>query len=497
VGGMAIRSSSHPATVSSLLAAAKTIAAGVGVFSVGLAGWVVANPGAGRVGAQSAALGALAVAVLGSQSLRNTATRVRELLGATALAAVVLSVVVGEQVGGVELALALLAVAVLALRNERVVTRIGQPAVLGAVGLGAAGVFGGWGALGEEQFFGSDQMLSGAVVLLGASVALSRPRWGVMAAVTNASSAAAGSRRLLIGALAAPAVSVTVAGWVRVVDRDADLLPLLVALNVAVLGGFAAMVATRLAEAEARVERAERAVQTASELAGEAVPLTEALAGDLTPTVTSTKEWSVGWRFEPAVGNLSGDWFDVVEVSGAVHLVLVDVAGHGAGAALLASWCKHQILSALESGASPGESLAAVESLFVGAGQIATALVVRLGDEIRVASAGHPGMLLHSPDLVVSLGATAPPLGVGSAGFAEHRHRCPQGSVLVAVSDGIVESRNGDGAFWGEEALERTVRELAAQPAEVLAEAVFDRARSFGAGFRDDATVVVLVRQRR
>lgn len=135
--------------------------------------------------------------------------------------------------------------------------------------------------------------------------------------------------------------------------------------------------------------------------------------------------------------------------------------------------------------------------MFLGAGQIATAVVAQLaGREVLLSSAGHPPALALSTGKITTLGATAPPLGVGTAGFPVRRQRVGVGDVLVVVSDGIIEARQGRGPDWGQEALERLAARRASEHPADLAEAIMDAASAHAGGrFGDDATVVVLRRQ--
>jgi phosphoserine phosphatase RsbU/P len=69
----------------------------------------------------------------------------------------------------------------------------------------------------------------------------------------------------------------------------------------------------------------------------------------------------------------------------------------------------------------------------------------------------------------------------------------------VLCTDGILERRNRDGDFFGQERLAALVRETRGQPAGAVLERVFEAAREFGKKrhWEDDATLVVLRRRER
>jgi serine phosphatase RsbU (regulator of sigma subunit) len=487
---------SAPRLAASLLMLSRTLAVGVALGALVVLG-ITAASGAGAAALlEPSVLAALAASVLAAHSPSKFAARVRPAI--TAAAGVALSgfLATGNQFAGPGVMLALLVVSVACLSRPKRTAMISQPAALGAVAIALAGLLGGWWAVDGVVLDVSPLTSVGAVAVAVASVC-ARPRWGAMIALSSGGRSGREARVLISAAVATPVLATAVAGWVTLIVGEADVLPMLVAVNVALLASVAAAAGVRLVEADARRDEAERALRAACEVAGEAVPLTNALAGDLTPVADDIAGWEVASRFEPAVGQLSGDWFSVTEIAGTPHLLLIDVTGHGAGAALVASWCKHQLILALEAGAGPGEALSALESLFVGAGQIATAVVARIGPEIEMASAGHPPVMVRTATGVVELEATAPPLGVGTAGFPVHRHRVDVGDAVVAISDGIIEARNQAKQEWGLGALAKVVARYRGQASEPAAEAIFDAAKAHAHGrFRDDATVVVLTRVR-
>ena len=67
-------------------------------------------------------------------------------------------------------------------------------------------------------------------------------------------------------------------------------------------------------------------------------------------------------------------------------------------------------------------------------------------ESLRIASAGHPPVLVRDPEGRVQRveAPPGPPLGLGIGPFAELVTPFPPGSVLAAYTDGLVESREVD-----------------------------------------------------
>jgi sigma-B regulation protein RsbU (phosphoserine phosphatase) len=77
-------------------------------------------------------------------------------------------------------------------------------------------------------------------------------------------------------------------------------------------------------------------------------------------------------------------------------------------------------------------------------------------------------------------------------GFA-HMDR---GDTLVIATDGLLERQNRKGDMFGETRLERAVREVHGQKAQMILDNIFRMADKFGGGksWEDDTTAVVVTR---
>ncbi|MEV6054687.1 SpoIIE family protein phosphatase [Streptomyces sp. NPDC052107] len=175
----------------------------------------------------------------------------------------------------------------------------------------------------------------------------------------------------------------------------------------------------------------------------------------------------VASRYVPADldHGVGGDWFDVIELSGArVALVVGDVVGHGINAAATMGRLRTAVRTLADLDLPPDELLAHLDDT-----------VRRLNDEdaddsdqvppvvgatclyavydpvtrrCTMARAGHPPPLVVDAQggvTVPDLPAGAPlGLGLGLVPFESVELELPEGSVLAFYSDGLVESRDED-----------------------------------------------------
>jgi sigma-B regulation protein RsbU (phosphoserine phosphatase) len=234
----------------------------------------------------------------------------------------------------------------------------------------------------------------------------------------------------------------------------------------------------------------------------------------------------VAARLDPAEGVLAGDWYDAVALNpSCLALVLGDVAGHGPASAVFALRLKHSLLTALRAGLDPGRALTQVstELAELSPGQFATVLVATLDTttgSLAYANAGHPaGLLLDgpaagergradapSPRRVESdqpvhwleLPSTGPLLSSIVSGWAWNTATRPfrPGDALLAVTDGVLETRDEHGREFGAEGILKTVAEAGSADGDRLIAAIAAASMRFGGNRprRDDHTLVYVRR---
>ncbi|MFJ2563955.1 SpoIIE family protein phosphatase [Streptomyces sp. NPDC094154] len=170
----------------------------------------------------------------------------------------------------------------------------------------------------------------------------------------------------------------------------------------------------------------------------------------------------VAYRYLPAQAGVGGDWFDVIELSGArVALVVGDVVGHGLHAAATMGRLRIAVHNFSTLDLAPDELLGRLDDLVArldrdgeaGGGEEgltgATCLYAVYDPSsgaCSLARAGHPPPALVHPDGTATFPdlPAGPPLGLGGLPFEATELRLPEGSRLVLYTDGLVENRERD-----------------------------------------------------
>jgi serine phosphatase RsbU (regulator of sigma subunit) len=117
------------------------------------------------------------------------------------------------------------------------------------------------------------------------------------------------------------------------------------------------------------------------------------------------------------------------------------------------------------------------------------------GTKVTVCRGGHaPPFLLKANGSIRKIGHPGYAIGVfDNASFIEEETWLAPGDALVFYTDGVLEARSPDGAFFGEERLVALLRSSADLGASIIA----DRIEAAALGFqennaRDDIAVLVL-----
>ena len=171
----------------------------------------------------------------------------------------------------------------------------------------------------------------------------------------------------------------------------------------------------------------------------------------------------IDWRFIPCA-NLGGDAFGYHALDDDhVAIYLLDVCGHGVGAALLSVSALNTVRSEALPNAdfhAPESVLEALNRVFPMERQNDTFFTMWYGvydrrdRTLRWAGGGHPPALLFAPASIQSLPATAlesdgPIVGVvEGAAFGARQIRVAAGSRLYLFSDGAFEIVTEEGSMW-------------------------------------------------
>jgi anti-sigma regulatory factor (Ser/Thr protein kinase) len=170
---------------------------------------------------------------------------------------------------------------------------------------------------------------------------------------------------------------------------------------------------------------------------------------------------------------VGGDWYDTfVLPDDRIGLVVGDVVGHGVEAAAAMGRVRSALAALAQQGLSPGRVLAQLDRFAAGPSGVdfATVCYAVLDPgtrELAYASAGHPPILVVTPDGETRWleGGRSVPVFAGLEGEREEAVEILRpGSMLVLYSDGLVE-RRGERLSTGLERLAETASSVRALPA--------------------------------
>ncbi len=209
----------------------------------------------------------------------------------------------------------------------------------------------------------------------------------------------------------------------------------------------------------------------------------------------------VAAKFVPA-RSISGDLYDFIPYSmSRLGIVIGDVSGKGAPAAIYAALVSGIIRSHAPIEPHPAEMLSAVnlslaerrvEGQFV---SIIYAVWDDVHNTIAVANSGLPRPIHVHNGKIEMIEATGLPLGLfDEAEYDELHFRMKPGDVFVFFSDGILDARSRKGDMFGRGRVEHIIRECSGLPAAAIVDAIFKAVAEHAAGVEtfDDQTVVAV-----
>ena len=197
---------------------------------------------------------------------------------------------------------------------------------------------------------------------------------------------------------------------------------------------------------------------------------------------------------------LPGDFFTVEESDGGLLLALGDVCGKGLAAGMWTPCLAGLVRAHASDTSAPHDVVAGVNREFCRMHgpltSLFTARLDRAAGTIDYCNAGHPpALLLRENGEPESLSEGGMLLGMSAdASFQGGRVELGAGDVLLAYSDGVVESRNGADEEFGVEGLEAHLRQARAGSAEAVLFSILAAVQDFAAprALADDTSVVVI-----
>ncbi len=235
-------------------------------------------------------------------------------------------------------------------------------------------------------------------------------------------------------------------------------------------------------------------------------PLVAAMQAELTAAAgVAVPGVVVAGVSKSAEGVMAGDWWDqVVLPDGTLAIVVADVSGHGAEASVTAV----RVRSILRAGLERGLELEAVVEMAAAScaddSHFATAILLVIdpvGGTVSWLNAGHHPAILVTEDKDAYLCEPTGPLISSLGGVWTVRSRYFRvGDVLVAFTDGLVESRNAEGDELESSMVSQFIRGLDSwvrESPDELIERLLAQVRHRASDWRrDDVTLVAISRPR-
>jgi serine phosphatase RsbU (regulator of sigma subunit) len=203
-------------------------------------------------------------------------------------------------------------------------------------------------------------------------------------------------------------------------------------------------------------ERLETEVQLARQIQQTFIP----------ETLPQFDEWDLAARWKTA-RQVGGDFYDVFDLPNRrLGLFIADVADKGVPAALFMALTRTLVRAAVTELESPADAMRRVNDLLIPdtrQGMFVTAVYGVLDlekSELIYVNAGHnPPLWIKRSGEVEKLTRTAIALGVVTGGGVEQRLiKFESGDSLLLYTDGLTESFNNDGVFYGDERLLEAIR---------------------------------------
>lgn len=239
--------------------------------------------------------------------------------------------------------------------------------------------------------------------------------------------------------------------------------------------------------------------RSAREALEQDAPLVAAVRAEL--AVASEHELSgfeIHGELQSAEGVLAGDWWDCIPLSdGRTGIVIADVSGHGAAAGVTALRTRTMLRQDLLEGNSPAHAIAEAADSWSDDGTFVTAVVMIVHPDGKVvwANAGHHPPRLMCQWAATDLAMTGPLLSSLGGSWSDETQFLKHGDLIVAYTDGLIESRDTDGDDIGAEWVTSFIEERRTEDISELCAQLIAAARNKTVEWhRDDVTLVAIRR---
>jgi len=234
----------------------------------------------------------------------------------------------------------------------------------------------------------------------------------------------------------------------------------------------------------------------------EELQVARSIQQSLLPKALPLEGWLRAAGSSLACREVGGDYFDVTEVNPRCwSTVVADVSGKGVSSALLASLLQGALITATDEPEMLKPRMERLNRFLfdrTGGEKYATAfqcLLHAYGRFQSINAAHCPALLVRPSGRVTALDATGMPVGLmDGAEFALADGTLFSGDKLVIYTDGVTESQNVQGEFFGKTRLYDVVTAHAAESCTAIHDAIHEAVAAFAEGAlqADDITVLVL-----
>ncbi|MCB9456250.1 MAG: SpoIIE family protein phosphatase [Anaerolineaceae bacterium] len=211
-------------------------------------------------------------------------------------------------------------------------------------------------------------------------------------------------------------------------------------------------------------------------------------------------EVAAAWQ---SAREMAGDFYDVFKLNDdTLGVVMADVSDKGAGAAMFMAVARSMIRTHAFSGLSPFNTLYQTNDLILDdarSGMFVTVYhsIFHLNGESVHINAGHNPSLIYRARTKQTSYMSRGGRAIGwfpDNPLHEEKTRLEAGDVMVFYTDGVTESENMSGGFFGEERLAQCVLDSAHSSAQAILDHIINQVEVFrdGAPPFDDLTLLVV-----
>jgi PAS domain S-box-containing protein len=212
-------------------------------------------------------------------------------------------------------------------------------------------------------------------------------------------------------------------------------------------------------------------------------------------------ELAVGYRAGTLETDVGGDFYDVFAAGDGWLFVTGDVVGKGAKAAAITGLARHTLRAAAQYERSPADMLRvlnrAMLDQFTDEEQFCTVAVVQLqGDQLRVASGGHPlPLILRRGGSVETAGSPGALIGVlADPAVHDDTVSLATGDTVVLYTDGVTDAHGEHGRF-GADRLAAVLEMLVGLPPAQIVDRIDRAVAAYRSGDPTDDSAIVAFRR--